>query len=188
MVRWARRSGKTSLFAIFRSLICASRQESNLRRGTFRRSIRPPLTGFPFSHLALQLTALKFAMGDIFWNLVDKLVSQPPPCPAKRLLIVCLRFGHSVDHPEREASSLDGSKEIAERCDYTRILRWRRTPVKRQGNRNFSPRYGLLNLCSAPGPGERLHQDQCRQFPTDGRLSRVRIFDVQFCRINAIGI
>jgi hypothetical protein len=50
------------------------------------RFIQAPIAGFPFSHHALTLTAVKFAKGRVLRDSLDNLVSERPPDPANWLV------------------------------------------------------------------------------------------------------
>ena len=48
--------------------------------------IQAPIAAFPFFRRALPLTAIKFAEGRVFRNVLDNLVSEPPPDPTNGLV------------------------------------------------------------------------------------------------------
>jgi hypothetical protein len=58
--------------------------------------IQAPVAAFPFFHRALPVTAVKFAQGRVFSDLLDNLVSKPPPDPTNRLVAFQLLQGHAV--------------------------------------------------------------------------------------------
>jgi hypothetical protein len=71
--------------------------------------IQTPFAAFPFPHQALLLAAVKFAKGRVFRDLLDNLLTEPPPGPTKPS-VARIHLEHKVQEGKHKSRKTEYNK------------------------------------------------------------------------------